>query len=377
MANPGATSGARLSVALWLVLLGGCTRSGDPGDGRPGAAADGASYGPTDYVSDCVAELGYIPSFDCYQDDEAVQSAELVLTVTVPDLVDDVGEPIVTTVRSQADLENGLCDNPFFLGMGGNQCVPFSRVGYLTGHDNRGFETQFAFICRAYRFRTPDANGQIRFDDIGYIGHNPRTGATCFWFAPIYGGADGAYGPSIPSPAEQPNFWHSPQELPGGKCFHCHDNDPFIQTPTVRATGVLPDRSYQELREGRYWAVAADRLNSFAGGVQWSGTRHLDAGVCSSCHRISNGFTCQTLALDAAGLHKTAGTATTYTNFYPFNTWMNEPEPAVLVHAYPTREDWLAQFGPSVDTISRCCANPNAPGCLWRDIPGPPPPDSE
>ena len=50
-------------------------------------------------------------------------------------------------------------------------CTPGSRLGQVVT------ETAiFRFICR----RAADG---AAYDDLGVIGHNPKTGATCFWTA--------------------------------------------------------------------------------------------------------------------------------------------------------------------------------------------------
>jgi hypothetical protein len=292
----------------------------------------------------------------------------------------------VTKVDSQADLEDGTkCDHPILLGMGGGnapdgrstQCVPHSRLGVLHSKDAVGNATDFAYICRAYYFRKPDAHGHQRFDDLGLIGHNPATGATCFWSIPINGVAPGSAsegtaddisyeGSTIPKPGKNSTFWKSTADQAASHCQGCHDNDPFIASPVVRMTGILPSHPL-----GPYWMVHGARWNQRIGEQSWNARKKLvspEAHACTTCHRISDGETCGSFFKEAAGLENDDSTDAAYATAFPFNTWMDNIDPEMLRARYPTRADWMQHFGGAVKALTACCADPSAPGCSWEKV---------
>jgi hypothetical protein len=283
-----------------------------------GGAFSAQAAGPTttkEYTDLCEKELGErIPEIQC---DKGV---EIPITFT------PVGGP-TKIVKKVGDLDDKLnCDKPFLIGLGAanvpetgksTSCVPFSRIRM-----SRQSDVQFVFICRANFFRDPTA---VRFDDLGLIAHNTKTGATCFWSVPInerppgYKGrcepsilsvaegscTTGAFGvncgcnvdgdcasmncveqPDLSFPADtkipkpgsdgdlnfwrdgraKKNFWKTLDGNEGlaktGRCMYCHDSDPFIHTPVVRQNTV--EAMVPRDPTGRYFAVAVDTLKALA-----------------------------------------------------------------------------------------------------------------
>ena len=344
-----------------------------------------STYTLADYTSECVTALGAIPSFDCYS------GTEVPITVTRGVTRDPDGNATntgtTTAVTDMSQLENGTqCDRPFMIGLADNNagpgrstsCIPHNRLGVRHSRDSRGNVTDFVFICRAYYFRTPDAQGRLRFDDLGFIGHNPVTGATCFWAVPINANPPGMHittdrtfaGETIPAPgsAEDQGFWKTPQSMARSRCMQCHSNDPFIHAPVVDALGILPTHP-----TGRYFAVAGDRLNAIeerAGSPrEWNTTRHMVADAvrpCTACHRVSEGFMCDTLAGAATGSYHTPSTGSVYSTIYPYLLWMNAFDSNVLRMTYPTHATWNVAFEEAATAVRDCCNTPD--GCAWRDV---------
>jgi hypothetical protein len=292
------------------------------------------------------------------------------------------------TVTRAADLEGGLrCDRPFQLALGENNagpgrstsCVPHSRLGVHHGRDPQGRPTEFVYICRTYYFRTPDGRGHVRFDDLGMIGHNPSTGATCFWAVPINDNPPGGTGRDvtfegdhIARPGEDRGFWKTLPDLSRSRCMACHTNDPFLRTPVLDQLDVLPSHP-----QGPYWAVAGDRLNALARSTgptrEWNSHQHLTSpefNACTMCHRLSRGFVCDSLVRDATGLARSPSTTRAFTTLYPLNAWMSSFDPEGLRMLYPTRDRWNSTYSQVVSGLRTCCRTPSGPGCAWEDIAG-------
>jgi hypothetical protein len=346
------------------------------------------------YTQQCETALGPLPAIDCAA---AGTTEEVVLTKTpsrmeggqwVPD-----GPPVNVTTTAQ--LEDGRnCDRPFLLGLGANlaagqrtSCVPKSRVGVTgNGRDN----TVFVYICRAYYFR---AAGSERFDDLGLIGYNSRTGDTCFWASRINGHRPGTVGgppdlsfdgtnvPRPGSPADVQfwpagteggrNFWRDFNQLARtGECLKCHDSDPIIHSPPLRTmTLALPS-----FPESPYRILARADLNAAIGGAstEWNTPRQINSNRltdaqarCLGCHRIGERNTCRRFMKDAAGIEKITTTDRLFTSSHPRMRWMDQFD-----YTRQTRNaaQWTAHFNASVDAIQDCCNNPATPNC-WAPIP--------
>lgn len=355
-----------LSALLSAALLGvACSSLGEeptptptPLEPTPTPTATPVPYtGPVttqaEYLQACEAELGPFPTFNCYD------GTLLPITVTDADGTREV------TDRSQLE-DNLRCDKPSRL----SGCVPYSYVGL---HENaRG--SVFTTICRLYEFREPvgtleDGRPRVLFEDLGVIGHNPTTGATCFWAVPIDGKLfDGTVIPRPGTPEdenffpERP-FWYTLPDQAGSGCMSCHDNDPYIHDPWVNQADVVPYHAKTD-----YHAVAADELNALANVSDWSPARYLkhpDAAPCLQCHRLADRFTCGTLAQDATGQKSLAMPTSAHYSQYPYSHWMDNFDPAVLAAVYPTQSDWDARFSKAVSTVESCCRTKNSKDC-WQ-----------
>lgn len=306
-----------------------------------------------EYMSACEAELGEFPLFSCYD------GVQIPITVT-----DASGTR--EAMRAE-DLEDGeKCDRPSRL----SGCVPFSYTGVKT--NSRG--SVFTFICRLYDFRSPigttsDGRPQVMFEDLGVIGHNPRTGASCFWAVPIDGKLfDGSFIPEPGSPEDasfypERGFWYTLPDLAGSGCTTCHDNDPYIKTPWIEQVQVVP-----AFPRSDYHAVAADKLNALASVDDWSPApllKKAEAAPCLSCHRIASRFTCGSLAQDATGNKLRSMPTTAHFSQYPYSHWMDSFDASVLLSRYPTESAWNAAYGQAAQSVRECCTDKNSASC-WE-----------
>jgi len=245
--NPQFYHGGR-DVVLALVE-GDEQPKGDPRTRDPNNVLyvpDAVGKAPTlaEYVAQCEKEIGPIPVVDCSQ----ASVIETYETVANGSYYDNYGRLQNNYVRYIVDNDyfknspvgatdaSSKCDSPAMLGYGNyNQCAPYSRVSSprVSG------KGQWAFVCRRYYGR-PKADPH--FDDVNMIGHNPQTGATCFFnsklnpSAPQLGydlGRDTTRIPKL-NDSDATSFWMAPSEVQRAGCAHrCHNNDPFIHTPFI------------------------------------------------------------------------------------------------------------------------------------------------
>lgn len=222
------------------------------------------------------------------------------------------------------------------------------------------------WICRD---RSLDLDGQILYDDVAIIGHNVRTGATCFW-----DDVDGVvHDDDLPpldyaaaTEQEQARYREVFEFTDGELCVRCHDHDPFLYTPYLQSTP--------------WTSVAADKgpyaLVTLQGAPQSTNTTHLvspPAAPCLTCHRLGSDNTCERYAADALGVTKgdayepeVLGAMEPGSPHWELAHWM--PGPAQPAADY---DAWLRTFGVAREHIQTCC---EAPGqdigdCRWEPVP--------
>ncbi len=365
-------------VASWD---GGADLSSDANGGRyalglagkkklkPKGLESGQSNGTAEmqkYAQACTAELGPIPTLDCFGVAKVVP-----VTSTWPDGIVD---PVTDLNYSK---HSTTCDKPIMLQ---NSCAPYSRFAAFTGDRVKGQQpTQWAYFCRRYEGRT---EGSRFFDDINMIGHNPNTGATCF-FNSTLGSSNGVevastdMSPSNPRPASIiPNpgapdalkFWYPAyvedsdgftSTVNSIQCARCHDNDAFLNSPYVGQANTLPYGKYSD-PSSPYYAVLFDTVSKYE---SWR-PRHIaaeDAGACTSCHRIGSGGTCRTFAKYAAepAYSDYAGLLSDFGKTHP---WM-QPDRSDDGRKIPD------DIQKSLEFIYGCCDNKGDPSCKWTDVP--------
>ena len=318
------------------------------------------------YTQACTAELGAIPTLDCFG------VAKLMpITTTWPDgTVDNVTD-------SNYSSNSTTCDKPIMLQ---RSCAPHSRFAAFVGDRVKGQQpTQWAYFCRRYE---PRPEGSRFFDDVNMIGHNPNTGATCF-FNSTLGSSKGVEVASsdmsstnprpastIPNPgaSDALKFWY-PAYVEGGdsfvgsvdgiQCARCHDNDAFLNSPFVAQAKTLPYGKYSD-PDSPYYAVLFDAVSK---NESWR-PRHItgeDAAACTSCHRIGSGSTCSTFAQYAAD-PATSDYARLLSDFGKTHPWM-PPERTDDGKKIPD------DIQKSLNFIYQCCSDQGDASCKWTPVP--------
>jgi hypothetical protein len=285
------------------------------------AAALAAPPDRVTYATQCAAEMGKIPAFNCLNGQ--------LLDITVNGV-------------SQSQLVNN-CDKPVQLGLGGgSQCVPFSRLLALdTGKPN---VTTIA-ICRKY-FASSGSNDP-RFDDIAMIQHNKATGRTCFFQSKLEANLDGR---SVPSPsdntAQANQYWLDSQSVSNIQCTSCHAADPFIWSSFVAQKADLAKWD----PTGKYDSNFAGMFGGFSKVFQPSGNG------CAVCHRFGRG--------PGGGDFSCNGLPTRYSGHLPNAT---HPSEFLMPPSFGgTSASWHSSFDAALAQIERCCANPDLAECHSR-----------
>lgn len=333
----------------------------------PAIAAD---YTIRDHGAECESKIGPIPAFSCVADGQ-----EIPITRD--------GLPIANHAAHQK------CDRPPLLGLGGpdGQCLPYSRIGTLTGKNAAGTldtNIQWAFICRRYTLRT-DPNDP-KFEDVAIIGHNRATGATCFFqmlkHDPPVHGLDTS---RVPPPSEAPeatppgttkaaDFWLAPQDTASIRCNSCHDNDAFIHSPyvdqvrrTVDGQNLPfvppgPNLKTTPPEKSRYFFVGAPFQENYPAPWRWPKPTRLQplGNACTTCHNIGVHRSCEYFAKVASG--QPPADISQYGATWPHSHWM----PPGTESSGMTENDWKVDFSASLDQITQCCANPTAPICRLK-----------
>jgi hypothetical protein len=199
--------------------------------------------------------------------------------------------------------------------------------------------TYWTLLCRG------SGTNAKRFNDIAMIGHDPKTGKTCFFQNKLFDGTDGA---RIPHPADIEKSRHV-WDQPKGYCMGCHSADPFIHTAWIdgarRGDGstIVP---MVATKTSPYSVVNRDaQASARIGGSSWEMPKQLvsdGARACTSCHRIGGGDAMRRFPMsDVASFHTT------------------------------TTENWAdAKYAAAIALITACAADPQAAGCVWGDVPG-------
>lgn len=262
------------------------------------------------------------------------------------------------TVLEPSPIQAVTCANPSLLT---GSCRPGSRLGRLQ-HD----DVTIQWICRDPYL---DVDGTVIFHDVAAIGHNVRTGATCFWDDTD----DVTHEDDLPlldfevaSEDERARHLEVFDPVDNDVCTRCHDHDPFIYTPYLESTGWLS----LAMGKGPYSTVTFDRDPAPVDAT------HLvseAAAPCLTCHRLGSNETCARFAADAMGVEK---------NEHYESEVRDAMEPGSphwkLAHWMPSEqtpiadyETWLATFADARDHILACCEAPgeDVGDCRWEAVP--------
>ncbi|HWL88191.1 MAG TPA: hypothetical protein VNO21_20450, partial [Polyangiaceae bacterium] len=344
------------------------------------------------YAELCVQDLGEIPFFrkkgdgqyetyDCRDftgsdGNAAGTSIPGVEGAAIPLTVGDVRKDVCERDKPHDDGDDfanydclDRCDKPQYLTKG---CEPGPTVS--TARNDQG--THWVLLCRAADAPARDGMPATKtFRDMAMIGHNPKTGKTCFFQNKLGQSKDGAH---IPHPAdlEKSQYtWDSPK----GYCTtSCHAADAFVHSPWIdgalRRNGktIVPKMGEHPDFPISWLDAPYDVVNMDAQG--WSIGRQLvseKAAACTSCHRIAGPDRSRGMMLQFTAWGTLADPNASFfskvTDAYQTNFEKS--------HSMPTNLDGLnaetwrtSKWKKAADHIIQCATSSN-PDCVFADVP--------
>ena len=376
---------------------------GDPIDATnaPNPALGRPIHSMEKYAELCVAELGEIPffpkkadgtydTFDCR--DFTTGSGQAIAGLeasAVPQSQHDAQGNDVTPAECD-DTKPGsancwkTCDRPDWRSQ---TCEPGPTVA--AAKNEKG--THWVLLCRSPGDSTDSLAARTStktFNDIAMIGHDPKTGKTCFFQNKLHLGNDGAH---VTHPADlerSRDIWDNPK----GYCTGCHSADAFIHSPWIDAarradgTPIVPMMGKHPDFEISWLAAPYSVVNRQAmdeariSGTEWPKPKQLvseEAAACIACHRIGDGegmkrFPMWSTGEEGLASKRISGTydgkiAHRYSpaaSSFEATHWM-PPRLAGLTEA-----SWgESSYAKAVAHIKTCAANPDDPSCKWADVP--------
>lgn len=351
------------------------------------------------YAEVCVSELGEIPffkkiakgkydTFDCRDFvDAGGKPIAGIEGALIPQAVHDADGKDVTP--RACDAKNAsrydcfrTCDKPEWMSQ---SCEPGPTVA--TAKNEQG--THWTLLCRGAGPRdgassVDELTHTKTFNDISMIGHNPKTGKTCFFQNKVFDGTNGA---KIPHPADvqkSRDLWDAPK----GHCMRCHSADAFVHSPWIDGakrkdgTTIVPRMGehpdFLANAETPYSIVnRAAQAKATVGGSAWEVPKQLvspEASACTACHRIGGGDGMRRFPMWATGeegLDRTArGTAGPILDRYSPQAKTFESMHWMPLGQGQSAESWASSpFAKATHHIRSCAENDAAPGCTWADVP--------
>lgn len=267
----------------------------------------------------------------------------------------------VSTMESELEIaapSATQCANPsLFTG----SCRQGSKLGRL-----REGDVAFYWICRDPYL---DLDGELVYEDVAAIGHNLRTGATCFWDDVDHSTHDEdlpSFHVADATERARSQFTERVKPADGLACVRCHDHDPFLYTPYLQS---IEWESFAA-NDGPYSLVGLEPA------PRPTGIEHLvssEAAPCTACHRIGSAGTCDRFVRDAFATDKASAyqldvleAAEPGSSHWQLAYWMPSADLAVADFA-----DWLSTFGGAREHILACCESPgeDVDGCEWAPVP--------
>jgi hypothetical protein len=384
--------------------------AGDAGAGEGGAAEGGApaTRRPREgspiqsmekYAELCVAQLGDIPffkkkadgsyeTFDCRDfkgESGAIEGVEgAMIEQTVSDAEGEDKTPTKCDAREPKRYNCfSKCDKPGLF----QSCEPGPTV--TAAKNDKG--THWTLLCRSTMKKTGEETVAAlkktkQFNDIAMIGHNPKTGKTCYFQNKIFSGTDGA---RIPHPADVEKSRHV-WDQPKGYCAGCHSAEAFIHSPWIdqatRNDGspIVPKMGEHADFEISWNASPYSIVNRKAqaqarvGGNSWEIPKQIvseEAEACTSCHRIGGGGGMRRFPMWAVGEEglDTAPSGTNGPLLGKQTDWAKKFENS---HWMPPRIEGITEatwpqskYAKAVAHIKACAANASAPGCVFEAVP--------
>jgi hypothetical protein len=337
-----------------------------------------------EYGALCVQELGEIPffkkkadgsydTFDCrnlvgMDGDTPTGAIEGVEGAMIPLTVD--GKKVVTCSPGKElgpDSSSYDCmdkaDHGMFLATGGVQPGPM----VATAKNDRG--THWVLLCRKIADDGKGMTRSTRFNDMAMIGHNPRTGRTCFFQNSIGSGKDGSHVPHPADVEKSTSVWSSSvQSYCSGTC---HAESAFVHSPWIDGAkrqigktivpklGEHPDFQISDL-SAPYNIVAADHLG-FALPKQLVSD---EVGACNNCHRLAGNTLDKFARWSTASGEEYFGRMTDLGKTFTESHWMPARLDGLTAETFAASE-----YGTALTFMQRCVTAPQDPACRWADIP--------
>lgn len=242
----------RLTILLAAIHFAsvGCKFSQQSKAKDIGGNEDGTSeelYSFEEYVAECKNALGKMPPIDC-------SSGQSVNVYDLPH-GENTSEPSARNTNGSSACANSS------LVLGNDGCLIGAKLGTIKGVDSRDAfsQTEWTFLCRT--------NDQGLYSEVGVIGYNPKSGATCFFDTGATTGLTGSSFPPFDAPESEPRksgfrfpsntafadigqseekedadepenrrVWVSPSDLANKKglqCVTCHSARPYIRNSYI------------------------------------------------------------------------------------------------------------------------------------------------
>ena len=391
---------AKLSANV-RILAADASVEGDGGDGSESDAGDGDAGDPgnvgarraidetnvtsqIEYGELCVQELGEIPffkklglakydTFDCrnlvgMSGDTSTGAIPGVEGAMIPTTVDGVAQTKCSAGKELGPESSSYgcmdeADHGMFLASGETQ--PGAMV--VTAKNQQG--SHWLLLCRKIADDGKGMTKSTRFNDIAMIGHNPKTGRTCFFQNSINSGKEGS---KVPHPADiekSTSIWSS--NVQGSCTGTCHGESPFVHSPWIdgakRANGkpIIPkigeldDFPISDLSVP-YNLVAADKLG-FRLPKQLVND---EVGACNNCHRLAGG-TLKDFADWSTGTgNRYFDRITEFGKKFESSHWMPPRKEGLTEATWPT-----SKYGKALQFMKKCATDERNPECLWADTP--------
>ena len=385
---------------LHLTAGDGGLTSGDSGSGDAGTGtADAGPTPPTttpineenvssqiEYGQLCERELGEIPffpkiadgkyeTFDCRDlvangpDDRSPHKIEGVEGARIPATVDGVevdkcspGRELGVGSSSYECLDKA--DHGMYLASGGTQPGPM----VLTAKNSKG--THWVLLCRKIADEGQGMTKSKHFNDMAMLGHNPRTGRTCFFQNSIGSGTTGA---TVPHPGDverSTTVWStSVQSYCSGEC---HANSPFIHSRWIDGAKRRDGRTIVPMMgqladfpisnpEAPYNLVAADHLGFRLPKILVSEA----AAPCTNCHTLAQGATIGRFSDWSTGTgNEYYSKITDFGKKFNESHWMPLNLEGVNETNFAT-----SKYGKALEHLKKCGSNASDPECEWADSP--------
>ncbi|WP_163988004.1 thrombospondin type 3 repeat-containing protein [Pyxidicoccus caerfyrddinensis] len=280
-----------------------------------------------DYAQKCALEMGGIPKFNC------MTGAVIPITKN--------GQPVTQAQPGES------CDNPIQLGLGGSQCVPYSRFLRIPSTIPT---VETVVICRKYQ-QNDKGPFDSAFTDIAVIQHNRATGNTCFFQSHLDANLDGS---QVPSPqdatTEAAQYWLDPPGVAGIHCTGCHDADPFIWSKYIIQVANPTHWNPVGLWNSNYQDMFGSTVRTF----------RPPNNSCTSCHRIGD-KTCE---------QNDTGEGRMTVREVADKLWM--PPGFASTH-----QQWDADFKAAVLELYACCKDSTTANCNTREATAEPDGDND